>query len=395
MLLTGSRSKDKLLIRVIYMSNTAAKLHEAVQMHEESHAHDHHGPIRDNVEMKKIRHIVADLFQPNPMSYWAELLITAPLGWAALVLFSFLPWGSFLGFLLLVASSFAAYRALSFNHDLSHSHAPWTRSFSFVWNILSGIPFFQPTSMYGVTHLEHHAIKVYATEQDPRYVPVGRGPRSGFMIPMIFHNWIVPFFLMLRFFIIAPISLVLMGNFRDSVIKHSSTLKMNLKHVRRLPNEKLARIARIQELTNLLIWGSLADLWLMGILPGKFFVGFYLINGMFLTYHYTRSLCLHRYNLEGDGNLTMADVMLDSVSFNRPKLLVTLLCPINTCYHSLHHLLPALPYHNLPEAHRRLVKELDPGHPYVRSFTPSMITVFKDLWDRCGRNQKAVASQSS
>jgi fatty acid desaturase len=347
-------------------------------------------PEDDFQLLRETRKIIADLFDPKPWVYWTDLLLVSVAGWTCFVFSAYLPWSHPIGLLALAAGGLALYRELGFNHDLSHIHGHWTRNFSIVWNTLLGIPFFQPTSMYGASHMEHHSTKIYAGEQDPRYVPVGRGPRSGWVIPLLVHTWIVPIALAARFFITGPISLIKGGAFRENIIKHASTLKMNLKHVRRLPNRRLAKIAVIQELACLAIWGSLIGLGIAGILPVKFFVSFYLVYVVLMALHYIRSLCLHRYARIGDGNLSLAEIIEDSVSFNRPAVFVELICPTNSCYHSLHHLFPTLPYHNLPKAHERLLKALDPKHPYIVSFVPSMVTVMKQLWAKCKENEEVL-----
>jgi fatty acid desaturase len=46
----------------------------------------------------------------------------------------------------------------------------------------------------------------------------------------------------------------------------------------------------------------------------------------------------------------------------------------------LHHLFPAMPYHNLAEAHRRLMKELPPGSPYRLTEGESLLASLRRLW---------------
>jgi hypothetical protein len=51
--------------------------------------------------------------------------------------------------------------------------------------------------------------------------------------------------------------------------------------------------------------------------------------------------------------------------------------PLGLRYHALHHLFPALPYHNLGIAHRRLLRELSENSAY-------RATVYSSFWDVVG-----------
>src|SRR5690606_41820841 len=52
---------------------------------------------------------------------------------------------------------------------------------------------------------------------------------------------------------------------------------------------------------------------------------------------------------------------LDSVNVPPPGLMAEIWAPVGLRYHALHHLMPSMPYHSLPEAHRRLRKALEAG----------------------------------
>src|SRR6266550_948031 len=86
------------------------------------------------------RRIVADLYTPRPVIYWADLLLTTIVGWGAFVLTvvarpgSPAMWGW--GALAIVA----LYRASIFAHELSHLRTSALPGFTTVWDLLVGIP---------------------------------------------------------------------------------------------------------------------------------------------------------------------------------------------------------------------------------------------------------------
>jgi fatty acid desaturase len=89
----------------------------------------------------------------------------------------------------------------------------------------------------------------------------------------------------------------------------------------------------------------------------------------------------HRW--ESDGHTTDAiGQLLDTVNVPPPALLPTLWAPLGLRYHGLHHLLPAMPYHRLGEAHRRLVAGLTPASPYHRSLNRSGGEAFRRMVGR-------------
>ena len=62
--------------------------------------------------------------------------------------------------------------------------------------------------------------------------------------------------------------------------------------------------------------------------------------------------------------MTVTAQFLDSVNVPPPGRIAELWAPVGLRYHALHHLMPSMPYHALPEAHRRLVAELGEASTY-------------------------------
>src|SRR5579872_4195064 len=116
--------------------------------------------------MAEAKRIVQDLFEPNPLIYWADFLFYDLLGWAAFILavrvrdFSLAQVSAFL------VAGFALYRSVLFVHELSHLKKGTFRLFRLAWNLLCGFPLTIPSFFYVGVHTEHHKTQVYGTNDD-------------------------------------------------------------------------------------------------------------------------------------------------------------------------------------------------------------------------------------
>ena len=79
-----------------------------------------------------------------------------------------------------------------------------------------------------------------------------------------------------------------------------------------------------------------------------------------------RTLVAHLWENDGDP-MSVTAQFLDSVNVPPPGPLAEIWAPVGLRYHATHHLLPGLPYHALPAAHRRLAALLGEGSTYHRS----------------------------
>ena len=129
---------------------------------------------------------------------------------------------------------------------------------------------------------------------------------------------------------------------------------------------------------------------LVGQWPTPFLIHIYLMSVVMIFLNSVRTIGSHRFNSNGE-EMTFADQLVDSVNYPRNPWISELWGPVGTRYHALHHLFPSLPYHSLPEAHRRLMASLPKDSPYrlteERSLTSAIINLVK-------RNRRTAAEKS-
>jgi fatty acid desaturase len=87
-----------------------------------------------------------------------------------------------------------------------------------------------------------------------------------------------------------------------------------------------------------------------------------------------RTLVAHLWENESEA-MTVTAQFLDSVNVPPPGLAAEIWAPVGLRYHALHHLMPSMPYHDLPEAHRRLARELGTGSTYEGANHPGMMVL--------------------
>jgi fatty acid desaturase len=120
-----------------------------------------------------------------------------------------------------------------------------------------------------------------------------------------------------------------------------------------------------------------------GFIPLRAFGIWLAVLSASMVINQIRTLAAHLW--ENDGKvMSITDQYLDSVNVPPPALLPELWAPVGLRYHALHHLLPSVPYHALPAAHRRLVAELPADSSYQGGNHPTLAGVIARLWASAG-----------
>lgn len=321
----------------------------------------------DRAMLKAAAELTRDLIQPRPAIYWADMAGSALGGYAALVAATLLPgaWAVLAG----VVAVLALYRAMSFIHEVSHVRPQALPRFRAGFNALIGVPMLIPSFMYEGVHSLHHAKTRYGTAEDPEYLPLAL--MKPWTLPVfILVSALAPVALLLRFGVLAPLSLIVPG-LRRAVVERYSALAINPAFRRRLP-EGEARAVWIKVETLAALWAmTLIALVATGTIPFRAFAIGMAIASAVAVLNQVRTLVAHLWENEGEP-MSVTAQYLDSVNVPPPALLPGLWAPVGLRYHALHHLLPTLPYHALGEAHRRITAALEEGSPYHKASYPGL-----------------------
>ena len=313
--------------------------------------------------------LTRDISAARGAIYWPDMLLSAALGYSALAGAILLdnPW---LAALSAVIAALALYRALLFIHELTHVHEMALPGFRLVWNLLVGIPMLTPSFMYEGVHTLHHARTRYGTAEDPEYLPLAL--MKPWTLPsFILISALLPIGLLIRSALLVPLGAIV-PPLRKQVWERISSLSINPQFRRRPAEGKLARQVFWQEL-GASLWALTVITWSATHAWRPLVIGIAVVS-VTAVLNQVRTLVAHLWANDGDA-ITVTAQYLDSVNVPPPGLIAELWAPVGLRYHALHHLLPSVPYHAYPEAHRRLMGHLGEQSTYHGANYPGLITL--------------------
>ena len=336
--------------------------------------------IKENAKtfpLEEARGLVKDLMLPKATTYWIDFLFSISLAWAAFALAVLSPYFSLEWWAGYVVSSLMLYRSVLFTHELAHFKKGTFKFFRLMWNLLCGGLLLVPSFTYNGVHNDHHKRDVYGTKDDGEYMPFG-AQSPVHIITYMCLIFFLPFLFVLRFLILAPLSLIVppLGRL---VWQHLSSLTIDLTYRRPLDQRNKLKTWRLQELLAVVYCWSATLLVIDGILPAKFLVMWYLASVFMFLLNSLRTLSAHAYTNPGDEKMSVSEQFLDSVDVPG-NFLTALWAPVGLRFHATHHLFPNMPYHNLAIAHKRLKTELSDNSQYLSASRSSLIGALSHLW---------------
>lgn len=328
-------------------------------------------PPSPEEHLAQARRSLADLHRPDPRVYWLDLLATAAVTWGALAAGAagLGGWpGTALWYALAVLAVFRASVAL---HELSH-HGRAVPGLGLAWNLVWGVPFLLPSYLYERIHPDHHRRQLYAGDGDPEYVAWGRQPALRTLLGSAL-SLLLPLALVLRFLVLTPLSAFA----RRFVDARLNSLALNPRYRAKPLVGRERRLALAAELA-CFTWGwAVVAATATGALPLRAVLfALAVLFGAVLANH-LRTLTSHRF--ASSGAASEVEVLDDSINLEPRSWLVRAALPVGGRLHALHHLAPAVPYHHLAEAHRRLKASLPASSPYHQASSPGLLAALRAL----------------
>jgi fatty acid desaturase len=321
----------------------------------------------DKDMLRAARDLTRGLGEAKPGIYWPDMLASALAGYGGIAL-AILTDSMVVAVIAGLVASLALYRALMFIHELTHIHRDALPGFRLGWNLAVGIPLLTPSFMYEGVHTIHHKRTQYGTVEDPEYLPLAL--MKPWSLPLfVIVALLAPVALLVRFAVLVPLG-ALVPAVRTFTWERFSALSINPDFRRKAPTGDFAKRVRWQE--------AGASLWAIAVIAGSFAIGWRPLLIALAIVSFTallnqlRTLVAHLWENEGEA-MTVTAQFLDSVNVPPPGLAAEIWAPVGLRYHALHHLMPSMPYHDLPEAHRRLARELGTGSTYEGANHPGML----------------------
>lgn len=323
----------------------------------------------DKAMLRAARDLTKGLGEAKPGIYWPDMLLSAGIGYAGIAV-AIASGGIGVKIAAGLIAALALYRALMFIHELTHIHRDALPGFRTAWNILVGIPMLTPSFMYEGVHVIHHKRTQYGTVEDPEYLPLAL--MKPWSLPLfVLVAMLLPVALIVRFVVLYPLGLVIPA-LRKFTWENFSSLSINPEFRRKPPEGEFAGRVRWQE-AGASVWALLliASIFVFGWQPLATAI---VILSLAAVLNQLRTLVAHLWENEGEP-MTVTAQFLDSVNVPPPGLIAEIWAPVGLRYHALHHLMPSMPYHDLPEAHRRLARELGTGSTYEGANHPGLMVL--------------------
>ena len=322
------------------------------------------------------RALLRDLFEHRAWIYWTDFILTMLVAYGAVALYLSSPVFSLPCFIGFTIAAFALLRCGVFIHEIAHLPRGRMRVFQVAWNILFGIPVLMPSFMYK-NHVDHHNPRHFGTLRDGEYLPLGAGPVRRIVFYCL-QVPLLPALAIIRFLVLTPLSF-LHPRLRRWVWERASSYVINPQYRRTVPADEPRGTWIALEAAIFVELAVFAVLLFSGKVAWSVFAELYVLGIAASGLNSIRTLAAHGYRNTG-ATMSFLEQIQDSNTVAGHSPLTVLLFPVGLRYHCLHHLFPALPYHSMGIAHRRLMAQLPADSPYRGTIWRGFVEVAAQLW---------------
>ena len=326
--------------------------------------------------------LVRDLMSHKPAIYFTDFILSALIGYGAAWFYFTAPEWSALQVASFFVATFGLFRAGVFIHEIAHMPSGKMTAFKAFWNLLYGVPMLSPSFMYS-NHTDHHARRYYGTEHDGEYQPFAHGG-AGRVVRYFAQVLGIPIFGVARFLILSPLAWIF-PRVRAWVWSAASSYISNPGYRRQVPAGEQHGWWIAGEVLCFLWIVFVIALLATGVLPFDIVPKLYVLSVVAVFWNWLRNLAGHLFLSEG-APMSHEAQFKESVTIVGAPWLHELIFPVGLRYHAIHHLFPAMPYHAMPEAHRRFLEQLPASAGYRDTLYDSIVEVFAVL----RRNMRAT-----
>lgn len=327
------------------------------------------------LQLREAKELVKDLFAPRPWVYWTDFLVSLSIAYGCAAVYLTAPALSLVQVAAFLVSGLALFRVGTFIHEIVHMQRGSLVGFRVAWNLLVGVPLLMNSLLYS-NHLDHHNPRKYGTPADGEYLPLAAAP----LRETVLYLAQIPFLPLLavaRFLVLVPLSFLHPG-LRRWLLRRASAYGSNPYYQRGAPPTARDGLWILMDALSFSFLLTLLVFVLQGVISWTTIGLLYGLATYTIGLNWVRTLAAHRYQNIGT-EMTYAQQLEDSLTIGGRSPLTPLLFPVGLRYHALHHLFPSLPYHALPEAHRRLMARLPEDSPYRQTICPGFGAAFREL----------------
>lgn len=340
-------------------------------------------------DYRRLNALTEHLHEPDLFVYWFDLLLTAWVAWSALFVALTSAALSATQLLAVLVAACGFYKGVNFVHEISH-HPRKLRSLSLAYNFFFGL-YTRVLSYFGNSHPDHHSVKKFGTQLDPEYENWSRRHPANVFRPAI-ASFISPILMFTRIAVIPLMYLVAGRSFLKTIVRRFSSIVMNMSYeYGKTDNETLTRVKSLDLIAMAFTWLAAGIFFYFEILMESALIQYttLVIANMLGSF---RALGVHRYISNFDAQPAQ-NQFFDSVSIAETPL-SPLWGPLNSNYHSIHHLLPHLPYHAMKDVHAMLLQDDRWRTHYEMTLEKSLVISLSKLWHRAAENRRQTLAMN-